>query len=193
MGHGYEAVEDEDDGELQLPYPYPPERMVPLKGKASEGRVNPKGLPCLYVSTTEETAVAEVRPWVGAFVSVAQFETVRELRVIDCTLHEPVRSMWLGEPSPEKRERKVWSSVDQAFSKPVEPSNLTAEYAPTQIISEWFKHHGFDGIVYGSALGDGVNLACFDIAAASVQSCKLVKITSVAYQFKQENRGYRCG
>lgn len=46
-------------------------RMKPLPDRAREGRANPTGIPVLYVGTTVLTAVSEVRPWVGAEVSVA--------------------------------------------------------------------------------------------------------------------------
>ena len=60
------------DGKISLPVnvAYPPERMHPRKERASEGRVNPKGIPCLYLATAPATAVAEVRPPLGAWVSV---------------------------------------------------------------------------------------------------------------------------
>ncbi len=33
-------------------------------------RPNPKGIPVLYLSTDPQTAIGEVRPWIGAYVSV---------------------------------------------------------------------------------------------------------------------------
>ena len=57
---------DEDEAEDPGPRPFPPKRMMPLKDRASEGRVNPRGIPCLYTATHAETAAAEVRPWIGA-------------------------------------------------------------------------------------------------------------------------------
>src|SRR5277367_2125618 len=35
--------------------PYSAKRMMPLPDRASEGRVNVKGIPCLYLSTDRET------------------------------------------------------------------------------------------------------------------------------------------
>lgn len=56
-----------DDGQI-ISYnsvPYSAKRMRPLADKAFEGRINPKGIPFLYLSTDEKTAISEVRPWVG--------------------------------------------------------------------------------------------------------------------------------
>ena len=38
--------------------PYEAERMIPRKTQAKEGRVNPKGIPCLYFATDRETSIA---------------------------------------------------------------------------------------------------------------------------------------
>ena len=48
--------------------------MKPLGGRATDGRANPRGIPCLYLATTKETAMSEVRPWIGSYVSAGQFE-----------------------------------------------------------------------------------------------------------------------
>lgn len=56
--------------------PLPAERMVRLRNSAHEGRVNPKGIPCLYLATDKETAMSEVRPLLSGKISVATFRTV---------------------------------------------------------------------------------------------------------------------
>jgi hypothetical protein len=60
--------ESQDYGEgvvIDVPTPLDPDRMKPFKNRAQEGRANPKGIPVIYLATEAETAVAEVRPWVG--------------------------------------------------------------------------------------------------------------------------------
>lgn len=65
--HGYELQPEHRGGihKFDVPVPYPPSRMLPLDNLASEGRLNPKGLPCLYMATDLATCVAEMRPWPG--------------------------------------------------------------------------------------------------------------------------------
>ncbi|WP_366931004.1 RES family NAD+ phosphorylase [Mesorhizobium sp.] len=48
--------------------------MRPLAGRASEGRANPKGIPCLYMAVDRHTALAECRPWIGSLVSIGAFK-----------------------------------------------------------------------------------------------------------------------
>ncbi|KCZ56143.1 MULTISPECIES: RES family NAD+ phosphorylase [Hyphomonas] len=50
---------------------------------------------------------------------------------------------------------------------PVLRSDNTAFYAPTQLIAEFFRLEGFDGIIYGSAFAEtGRNTALFDLNGA---------------------------
>ena len=62
------------------------ERMKPRSDRAREGRGNPAGISMLYLASSVQTAVSEVRPWVGSEVSVAQFEVSRDVKVIYLSL-----------------------------------------------------------------------------------------------------------
>lgn len=146
--------------------PLPPDRMKPLPNMATEGRANPKGIPYLYLATDKETAMAEICPWLDSLISVGQFRTIRELVVFDLAALHQDTTIYLSEPSPKKRESAVWSDIDSAFSKPISPTEHVAEYIPTQIIAELFKNNGADGMIYKSALGDGLNVVLFDLEVA---------------------------
>jgi hypothetical protein len=69
---------------FEVPDAFDPERMVPKAEFVGDGRVDPRGIPCLYLASTQEAAVAEVRPWVGSYVSLAQFKIMRDVVVVDC-------------------------------------------------------------------------------------------------------------
>ncbi|RUO45870.1 RES family NAD+ phosphorylase [Pseudidiomarina donghaiensis] len=135
-----------------FPTAYKPERMKPLRDSAREGRANPKGIPFLYTATGKETAMAEVRPWIGSIISAGQFITVKELKLIDFSVEQgDEQYFFFHEPTEEEKVRAVWSHINNAFSRPVLESDTTADYAPTQIIAEFIKSKGYDGIVYKSA------------------------------------------
>ena len=62
----------EQDGEkFEVEIPAEPVRMKPLRDRASGGRANRVGIPCLYLATHKETAMCEVRPWIGSYISLA--------------------------------------------------------------------------------------------------------------------------
>lgn len=98
--------------------------MKPLPYSAQEGRVNPKGIPCLYLATDKETAMAEVRPWIGTTISAGPFRMARDLTVIDFSVgHDSKLNFFLEEePSAAEREKSVWAQVDRAFSEPTRPT-----------------------------------------------------------------------
>ena len=189
---------DDGDGETvdYRPVPYPVKRMKPIPERASEGRVNPLGIPYLYLATDEKTAISEVRPWVGSYVTVAEFETRRPLKVVDCSRCEIdpiVRTsrdfdmlFKLKPPSPEETTEIVWRWIDLAFSEPVDRDDSVAGYVPTQIIAELFKVNGFDGIEYRSVFNGGKNLALFDLSSAEqVGEGKVVQVTKIDLDFQQ--------
>ena len=192
LGDHWEEVEI--DGERDTNHgPLPPARMKPLAHSPYEGRVNPKGIPCLYLTTEKETAMAEVRPWIGSYISVGQFEIVKDLMLIDCFRQQGadlLHHSYMGEPDSDKRESAVWAHIDHAFSQPVSADDPTIKYIPTQILAELFRKNGFDGVVYKSLLGKGFNIALFDIDAAKLVNCFLYSAKSVAFKFEEAGNPY---
>ena len=175
----------------EIPCAAKPERMRPWPDKATEGRVNSKGIPCLYLATERETAMSEVRPWVGSLVSVARFQTVRPLRVVDCSLEWNSLAIHFEEPSYRERVKAVWAHIDKAFAEPTSRSDDVADYAPTQILAEVFRDQDYDGVVYKSVFGDkGYNIALFDLSAAIMLTCGLFKAKKAAYEFVQQDDEY---
>ena len=182
--------------------PYSAKRMKPLPKKASEGRVNPKGIPYLYLSTDEKTAISEVRPCVGSYVTVVQFETQKDLKVIDCSCGEinPMditasdldKLFHLKPPGPEEVTKTVWRCIDLAFSEAVDRSDTTPDYIPTQIIAELFKRNGFDGIKYMSLFNSGKNLALYDIDSAKQKDDdgKVIQIKKDGVIFQADSSVY---
>lgn len=186
---GDDKVTIEDGIELTLLgcSPFSAERMAPLTHCATEGRVNSKGIPCLYCATERETAMAEMRPWTGSLISVAQLQVVRDLDVVDCTLDSDwlYNPSWIeNEPDQQSREKHIWWNINEAFSRPVDRnSDNVAGYAPTQILSEAFRKAGYAGVRYRSHLGRGVNVAFFDLSVARFNPSELHKVDRVDYAF----------
>lgn len=161
-------------------------RMKPLRDKATEGRINPKGIPCLYLATCQKIAVSEVRPWVGMLVTIGFFEIVREQKLITFIDQSDLPPVYPFYRSSSENEEIAWSSVSSAFTEPVHRSDDTADYVPTQVIAEFFKSKDFDGLAYRSIFGErGMNIALFDIDAAESTDEKLFKITDTDITAKE--------
>ncbi|MDX6385618.1 MAG: hypothetical protein QOK48_3191 [Blastocatellia bacterium] len=158
---GIASVEEEFGGERPAPYSRvemgpPPSRL------AKEGRLNPAGIPYLYLASDIETTIAEVRPWIGLEISVGRFETLRELRTVD-TRHDKPNELVLvaGEDfdfkerdpmtySAEEKEQQIWGDINSAFSEPTSPHDSHLSYLPTQYLTELLKVNRYDGVIYKS-------------------------------------------
>lgn len=186
----YGCKEPKDDYDHHRPFSS--QFFKPKPNKAFEGRANPKGIPYLYLSTDKETAMAEIRPWIQTFISIGRFKTTRDLLIIDCSKDNPkIPRIYFGEPKPEERECSVWANINKAFSTPINRSDEISDYAPTQIIAELFKANGYDGIMYKSALGDGLNLVLFDPESVKIVNRSLYKLNNISFEFRRyENLGH---
>ena len=185
--------EEHDDQLVTLAYNQ--DRMTPQRDRAREGRANPAGIPVLYLATSLQTAISEVRPWIGSEVSVAKFKISRDLKVIDLSVENGELALKRMEwalrhsekvPSPKVKEQTVWLHVDQAFSRPVSVSDDTADYVPTQILAELFYANGYDALIYRSQFGEeGFNIALFNIEDAEIISAAPHEVTAVEVKSKQ--------
>jgi hypothetical protein len=189
IGHVW-RTEGEND-EINVVEPYPAEEMKPLRDLASENRANPKGIPRLYVASSLDTAVAEVRPWKSAFVSVSQFKTVRDCKLVDCSADKrDFVATFDNDLSPDAIENVVWGEIAYAFSKPVTANERSADYAPTQVLAEVFKKADFDGVAYKSLLGEGHNVAFYDLDIAEYINRFIYRVDDVTYKVDQTDNPY---
>ncbi|HEX7046647.1 MAG TPA: RES family NAD+ phosphorylase [Gammaproteobacteria bacterium] len=187
LGHGWHT-EDHGELELEVPGPYSAERMKPVLRRAKEGRVNPKGIPFLYLSTDRDTAMSETRPWMGETVSVAQFEVNNDIEVIDFSQDAEIKSIlewYFEEPDEDVREQSIWAQINHAFSTPITVSDNSADYVVTQLIAEVFRAKGFKGIAYRSSLGEGTNVALFDLSSADPVNCFLYEARDIRFEFSE--------
>lgn len=189
LGHCWEKIKQGGE-EFKVPCPFSPERMKPNPDVAREGRANPKGISYLYAATNRKTAMAEIRPWIGSYISVGQFKLLKNIVLVDCSLKHGRGIFYLEEPDSKQKEAAVWAGIENAFSEPVNINDTVAEYVPTQIIAELFKSNGYDGIYYKSLLGKGYNVVLFDINAADLINCFLFEAKKVSFTFKETAAPY---
>ena len=168
--------------------------MKPTTNHAVDYRANAAGIPVLYLAMEIETAIAEVRPWIGSAVSVSQFRTTRELRALDLT--QEFGKHWMPGFSANDgtfmpvdagaAETSVWTNIDNAFSRPVNRSDDPADYVPTQILAELFRAEGYDAIIYRRQLGEqGHNVVIFDLADADAQDGRPYEVTKIGLAAKE--------
>jgi RES domain-containing protein len=177
---------------------------TPPKDQAKEGRANPRGIPYLYLASRIETAIAEVRPWIKADVSVGYFKLTRRIKILDVSDDKP---KWhasgfdflTGEKvewsfTQEELEVYAWGDINRAFSLPIQPGTEASQYIPTQYLAEYFKNHGYQGIAYRSSVDEsGYNLVLFKPAFAKLAHARVFDISAIKYSFAENGNPYWVG
>jgi hypothetical protein len=145
---------------------------------ASPGRMNRGGVSYLYLSTTADTAVAEIRPHPGHYCSVGSFVAKRDVRVCDLSKLDVCDFA----SDALLNDFLLLKSVDDAFSIPVVPEDR-AEYHFPQLLADVFRHFGYDGIGYRSSVGAGRNYVFFNPALFGyvADSARVVRIEALNY------------
>lgn len=162
----------------------------PPPEKAGPGRANAKEKVVLYCADQESTAVAEVRPAHGEYVSVVEVRAARELEILDLVT-EP---QW---PNPFTDDAvSYWvefagllAAFAEELSKPLRSRDDPTDYIPSQKLAEFIQTARVEGIRYPSAMApSGTNVVLFDSSVVHIGTSRLVEIieTTVEYR-KAEN------
>ena len=148
--------------------PYPLDQMgKPPAVLTGNGRANPVGIPCLYVASDTNTAIAEIRPHKGEMVCAAEFEVAGKIELADLRYPRKTISPFLLSEEQIKLLRRYMGylcRLSEELTMPVLPKSAHLEYLPSQYLCEFIKHCKFDGLIYRSAMGPGVNYAIFNDA-----------------------------
>lgn len=195
IGSHYNEWEDSDGEPVRYYGPLAQKEIVaPSPDKSKDGRVNPRGISCLYLSTDIKTAISEVRPWLEQDVTVGCFEIIKDLKCIDAS-KDKTRGCYFDlretegvspEVNPETKEEYVWGGINGSFSRPVSAGDEHIHYIPTQYLSAHFQAAGYEGIIYKSSLTkEGQNIVLFNPKNARLKSTRLFRIESIDYAYNK--------
>ena len=164
----------------------PKEMFAPPVGRRRAGRINPKGIGVLYLTSDNLTALTEVRASVYDFVSIGEFCTKTDLRIVDLSsISKMSPFLYQGDIEQFFVNRKVFQEMALEIAKPLRRSDSVLEYLPTQYISEFVKSQGYDGVAYESALhSGGYNIAVYDELLLDCLNVKTVEVKQVDYKFE---------
>ncbi len=192
---GYLAL-DVDDFGLEMyrariqeqPQPFTFGEMgAPPAGVASNGRANPAGIPYLYVASDAGTAISELRPHVADAACVAKVNLRSGLRVADLRNPKKTASPFaledIASVALHRKDLPFLVKLGKELSRPVRQKAAHIDYLPSQYLCEFIKSCGFDGVMYKSSVGDGVNIALFDPSAGTVASLVTHTVSSVRVEF----------
>ena len=165
---------------------YPIDRMgKPPEKWVRNGRANPVGISYLYTASAMDTAISEVRPHVGDYVTIAQFNSNRPLVLLD--LRDPRETISPFAIEEEElldllNELEYLCKLGEQLSKAILPKEADLEYLGSQYLCEMIKHFNYDGVVYRSSMGHGFNIALFDDSKLQPQGdTQIYKVNTVNY------------
>ena len=144
----------------------------------SAGRINPERIRYLYLAEDPETAIYEVRPTIGQYVSVASFKTVDEIKIYDLA-----REIKPQEGENSENDYSLFNVIQQRFSEP--NTGDTFRYLPTQYLGELIKKIGFDGLRFKSSLKNGgINVVLFDDKKCKAYRSDIIKVSDIKLRFE---------
>jgi hypothetical protein len=138
----------------------------PPKNLVSNGRANPIGIPYLYLTSSVDTAISEIRGNKGEIVTIAEFIMNKDLELAD--LRDPKNTISPFELNEENELELIYKNMPfltllgNELSKPIIPREANLEYLPSQYLCELLKNIGFHGIIYKSSIANGNNYVIFD-------------------------------
>ncbi|MFP5438838.1 MAG: RES domain-containing protein [Bacteroidia bacterium] len=184
----YRARVFQSDERLKAALEHPDKELgAPPSEFTGAGRMNAKGISVFYGATNTLTALAEVRPPVGSRVTVARFNLIRKLKVLDLTaleLTEVNGSIFDIEYAGLLAKTAFLKKLSQRMTKTIMPDDEHFEYLATQVIADYLASGlGFDGIIFPSAQSKaGLNITLFHHASRG-QHLKIVEGAEINAEF----------
>ena len=134
--------------------PPPPE-------KARAGRMNAAGISVFYGGFSSDVCIAEIRPLIGSYIIVGEFEVITPVKLLDLTYFtegEPNISNFDANYADVSMRWNFLRDFSNLISQPVLPDEESIEYVVTQVISEFINSElKFDGLIYKSAQHSSIN------------------------------------
>lgn len=126
----------------------------PPAEKASEGRMNPKGIPMFYCANDIELIRKELEVYDMKTITIAKFKNLKRMLILDLTSIPQISFF-----SKDRKYIQFLVAFSEDISKPKNiNNNLQLEYIHTQIVTEYFKYYlklsdeNINGIQYESSV-----------------------------------------
>ena len=137
----------------------------PIEFARQSNRMNPAGIPMLYLASTTSTALFETRTHEAR---VGQWRVLQPLRVLDLRTLPPEPGMFSDATRTLKQTLSFLRSFAADIMMPVErDERVHIDYLPSQVVTEFVRDYKFDGgavdgIAYRSTVRPGGwNVALF--------------------------------
>jgi hypothetical protein len=135
----------------------------PVEHALQSNRMNPPGIPMLYLASTARTAVSEVR---ANRAKVGLWRVAKPLRILDLRRLPPVPSVWANAERDERLSLSFLHDFATDVMTPVErDERVHVDYLPSQVVTEFIRDFTFeDGSVAGIAYRSTVRASGWNVA-----------------------------
>ncbi len=137
----------------------------PSELATQSNRMSPPGIPMMYVSEMEQTAILEVGATEAA---VGRFKLERDVLLLDLADVPEVPGIFSGQDRQKTLELAFLNSFTREIGKPIERDDrVHVDYIPSQVVTEFIRDSRIDGrqvdgIRYSSNSDDfGINVVLF--------------------------------
>lgn len=140
--------------------------MNPPSDKATAGRCNKEGISYLYMSKTQDTAIREIiKSSDEEIVDVTIAEFSVDMSNVFSFL--PYKFNYMKSYIANAEINELLKIINEEMMRVITD---TKEYIPLQYIAEYIKSIGYDGFLYGSVVGEGMNLVMFNNVKCSMKN-----------------------
>jgi hypothetical protein len=147
--------------------------MAPESKIAIAQRASPEKISYLYVAQDEYTALSETRPGILSFLSLAEAETLDELKIFD---------LWIDTNKSDMSSD--FDGLAASFSAVIAEKEKGIDYLPMQFVAEYIKNKGADGIRYTSLQSQGgKNIVVFKKEKVRFLRSRILHNQNVFYSF----------
>lgn len=165
------------------------EMGAPPKGKSNKGRLNPEGIPCLYLADDKETVLLESRAIKHDFITIGKFKLQKDIDIIDLTLLSKISPFFdLENILKQAINQNILKDIAREVSKPKRRLDSSLDYLPGEYISEYIKSLGYEGIKYKSTLkNNGINYAIFNEKNFKCEEVKTYEVKDIKHNYEKVN------
>jgi len=147
-------------------------------GVSSAGRNNIYGMPYLYVAEDEVTACVEIKPDVNSLISLAEFQTKVPLTVIDFSQNKE-----FSQETIDDCGIAIGDLITKLMFEYSRPAKSERDYRATQLMSDYFRKMGVDGICYKSFYTWKENFTFFNCHNSLI---KFVSSRIIMHQYRKD-------
>jgi hypothetical protein len=126
--------------------------------------MNPAGISYFYGSADKDTCKEEIRPKTDDKIIYGHFATKKDLRIVDLSEATMISAKSIFDPDYDHTMNLATyflMGFVKEISNPINENDAPIEYVPTQILSEYIRKLGYDGLCFQSCLTEQLNYTMY--------------------------------